>query len=630
MTSNLEKATKSLKNNQSRDPNNMINELFKPGIAGADLKIAVLELMNLIQSTLIVPNFMQYADITSIFKNKNSRMSLSNDRGIFVLAVLRKIIDKLVYLDKYQDLENNMSDSNIGARKHKNVRNHLFIVYGIITSVLRGGRGCVDLQIYDLVQAFDSLWIQDCMNDLFDCLPENQRDKKLALIYQTNMNNLVAVNTPVGQTDRIDMPQIVQQGGGWGPMQCSISIDKIGRLCASRKEHLYKYKGKVETLPLAMIDDLLGIAPCGLESIALNTFINVQIEMKRLKFHTPGPDGKTKCHKIHIGKENKLCPTLLVHGTEMPAVESESYLGDIISGDGTNKLNIQNRVAKGLGRIAQIMSMLDKISLGKHYFKIALVLRESLFLSAVLTNSEVRYRVTQSEIEELETLDRSLLKRIFSCPSSTPTSALYLESGCIRIGTILKARRVNYLQYLLKLPKSEMLSNIFYCQLYDKNPNDWSEQVKKDLVELNLTTNLKNIENMSQFRWKNMVKKKVKVFELEKLLEIKHMKNKSKMKSLTYEKLELQEYLSRFYVHEAKTIFSFRVRMAQFSENFRGSNPPAPCPLCSKHLDLQELSFVCPIARQKIQINETYDKIFHPQISNNLAKILVAIMKLRK
>ena len=434
--SDLEKATKSLKNNQSRDPNNMLNELFKPGIAGADLKIAVLELMNLIQSTLIVPDFMQYVDITSIFKNKNSRMSLSNDRGIFVLAVLRKIIDKLVYLDKYQDLENNMSDSNIGARKHKNVRNHLFIVYGIITSVLRGGRGCVDLQIYDLVQAFDSLWIQDCMNDLFDCLPENQRDKKLALIYQTNMNNLVAVNTPVGQTDRIDMPQIVQQGGGWGPMQCSISIDKIGRLCASRKEHLYKYKGKVETLPLAMIDDLLGIAPCGLESIALNTFINVQIEMKRLKFHTPGPDGKTKCHKIHIGKENKLCPTLLVHGTEMPAVESESYLGDIISGDGTNKLNIQNRVAKGLGRIAQIMSMLDKISLGKHYFKIALVLRESLFLSAVLTNSEVRYRVTQSEIEELETLDRSLLKRIFSCPSSTPTSALYLESGCIRIGTI--------------------------------------------------------------------------------------------------------------------------------------------------------------------------------------------------
>ena len=34
----LEKATKSLKNNQSGDPNSMINELFKPKVAGKDLK----------------------------------------------------------------------------------------------------------------------------------------------------------------------------------------------------------------------------------------------------------------------------------------------------------------------------------------------------------------------------------------------------------------------------------------------------------------------------------------------------------------------------------------------------------------------------------------------------------------
>ena len=112
-----------------------------------------------------------------------------------------------------------MSDSNIGAQKHKNVRNHLFIVYGIINSVLRDGRGCVDIQIYDLVQAFDALWLQDCMNDIFDCLPEEKRDRKLALIYQTNVDNLIAVNTPVGQTDRVNMPKIVQQGGGWGPME---------------------------------------------------------------------------------------------------------------------------------------------------------------------------------------------------------------------------------------------------------------------------------------------------------------------------------------------------------------------------------------------------------------------------
>ena len=54
---------------------------------------------------------------------------------------------------------------------------------------------------------------------------------------------------------------------------------------------------------------------------------------------------------------------------------SDTYLGDVVSGDGSNKLNIAIRVSKGLGKIAQIMSMVEKTSLGKHYFKIAFLER---------------------------------------------------------------------------------------------------------------------------------------------------------------------------------------------------------------------------------------------------------------
>ena len=67
-------------------------------------------------------------------------------------------------------------------------------------------------------------------------------------------------------------------------MECSVSIDKLGRECIQRRKYLYKYKDKVDIVALAMVDDLLGIAPCGLESLALNTFINVQIEIKNLNF----------------------------------------------------------------------------------------------------------------------------------------------------------------------------------------------------------------------------------------------------------------------------------------------------------------------------------------------------------
>ena len=70
-------------------------------------------------------------------------------------------------------------------------------------------------------------------------------------------------------------------------MECSVSIDKLGRICSQRREYIYKYKDKVDIIALAMVDDLLGLAPWGLESLAMNTFINVQIEMKKTKISHP-------------------------------------------------------------------------------------------------------------------------------------------------------------------------------------------------------------------------------------------------------------------------------------------------------------------------------------------------------
>ena len=113
------------------------------------------------------------------------------------------------------------------------------MLYGIINSVLKEENYCVDIQIYDLVQCFDGLWLDDVMNDMYDSLPSEQHDDKLGLIYESNVNNLVAVNTPVGQTNRVNIRKIVTQGGTFGPIECSNSIDSIGKECYEKGEHLY-------------------------------------------------------------------------------------------------------------------------------------------------------------------------------------------------------------------------------------------------------------------------------------------------------------------------------------------------------------------------------------------------------
>ena len=66
----ISKAAKGLKNNQTMDPNGMINELLKANIMGEDLQLANLELMNVIKNKFEFPEFMEVANMSTIYKNK--------------------------------------------------------------------------------------------------------------------------------------------------------------------------------------------------------------------------------------------------------------------------------------------------------------------------------------------------------------------------------------------------------------------------------------------------------------------------------------------------------------------------------------------------------------------------------
>ena len=116
------------------------------------------------------------------------------------MTVLKKILDKLIYLDNYKDLDQNMSDSNIGARRRRNIKDHLLIIHGVINSVIRGEEECIDIQIYDIEKAFDAMWLEDCMNDIVDTLPKDKQNDKISLLYESNKSNLVAVKTASGLT----------------------------------------------------------------------------------------------------------------------------------------------------------------------------------------------------------------------------------------------------------------------------------------------------------------------------------------------------------------------------------------------------------------------------------------------
>ena len=148
----LEKVLKSLKNNKCRDPHGIINEIFKPGVIGENLKISLLTLLNKVKSEISIPEFMEWVNIVSIYKGKGEKSDLKNDRGIFTVNLLRTILMKLIYKDKYPVVDESMSDSQIGARKRKNIRNHIFVLNGIINEAIQTKGKAIDILIYDYRQ----------------------------------------------------------------------------------------------------------------------------------------------------------------------------------------------------------------------------------------------------------------------------------------------------------------------------------------------------------------------------------------------------------------------------------------------------------------------------------------------
>ena len=219
-----------------------------------------------------------------------------------------------------------------------------------------------------------------------------------------------------------------------------------------------------------------------------------------------------------------------MHGVKAERVEEAVYLGDIIQQDGKNTSNIKNRVKKGIGIVSKIMDMLNTVTYGEKYFETAATLREAELINGMLTNAEVWYGVSQTELNELEEVDKLLLRRILNAPSSVCIESLYLELGLTPINIIIKAMRINYLHYLVRLGENDMLSKVFKAQWKYPVRDDWTTTVQKDLKDFDISLSIDEIKVKSEYSFKRLVKIKAKEYALDSLLTI--INRHSKMDNL--------------------------------------------------------------------------------------------------
>ena len=242
---------------------------------------------------------MRKATIITIPKKAKSRLILKNERGIFLVNIIRGIFMKVLFQRKSNMLNYNMSDSNIGGRKDKSCINHIWVLNGIIHEQLSSVKNPpIVIQQYDFTQMFDGMKLDEALSDLYNSGIE---DDTIHLLYEANKSIEVKVKTPFGLTEEVVLKEVVLQGEVWGPALASNQVDTIGKdMLDEDSSFMIKYKGYIPIPVLGMIDDVIGVTLAGFKSAQLNSYINMKSADKYLQF------GQDKCKAMVVGKQIEL------------------------------------------------------------------------------------------------------------------------------------------------------------------------------------------------------------------------------------------------------------------------------------------------------------------------------------
>ena len=72
------------------------------------------------------------------------------------------------------------------------MRDNIFVMNAITNFVVNGNQEPIDIQVYDVQKCFDALWVEDCINDIYETGFDND---KLPLLFLENQNAMIAVKT---------------------------------------------------------------------------------------------------------------------------------------------------------------------------------------------------------------------------------------------------------------------------------------------------------------------------------------------------------------------------------------------------------------------------------------------------
>jgi hypothetical protein len=536
----LKKVIAQLKNEKAPGVDGYPAELFK--YAGEGVLNSLLKLFNLIKATKEIPDQWDVVKIVTIYKQKGSKKVLKYYRGIFLTLVISKIFEKLLK-ERIEDKLTRVNLLQAGSRRNRGGPDNTFLF-----------RACVDhhmftkkplfITAYDFEQAFDSLWLEDCVLSLQKLGIEKEY---LQLIYNMNKRAVVTVQTPRGETSSFVTDPIVKQGTVLGPVLCS---SMTGEYCDT---NVGACMGTINIPSLLYVDDIIDMTTSTEDCESAHESAILFGKKKKIRY------SGTKCFNMVLNQKDDKQPCLVIdeNSSVLPSDEIV-YLGDVFNHLGNNDGLIADRIKRGTKAMITIMALMAETDVGIYKISTMLLLYSSLFLSTMLFNSQTWSKIRVKQWDQLRTMQLKFLKRILGVASSTCNSFVFLELGILPIEYEVDKRKLMYLHRILNLEESDPVYITFrnMMSFAKAGEENWWSEIEAALEKYNLPTDLDEVKELTKDKFKEKVNEAVTGFAFTSL--VTECQSLRKTANISYKSFKVQEYLTTMYPNQSKVVFKCR------------------------------------------------------------------------
>ena len=523
----------------------------------------MLQVLNIIRARSRIPDSWRTVLITMIFKNKGSRRDLEKYRGIFLTVIVSKIFERMLQARMKSPLES-VSLFQAGSRSGKSCADNLFLLRSAVDHSKYMNQSLY-VTTYDFRQAFDSLWLEDCLLVLKKLGVETYI---LKLIHELNKRAIVQIKTPHGLTEPVDVTDIVKQGGVLGSPMCSATTAEY---CERNKGILL---GDASIASLAFVDDIADLSTTFSDAISSHKNAFKFASRKKLQL------AADKCYIMLIQPKNKKCdvPKLEVDGGEVKEVDSLVYLGDAFNKKGNNDDLIADRVRRGTASMISIQSFLRETSLGIHTLSVYLLLHCAIFLSSMLFNAQAWSNITEKNLNTITAIQMRYLKKMMGVRQATSNAFMYLELGVLPIKYEIHKRQLMFLHHIVNLPEEGPVKKVWRNQTNLPDYSNWWCDVKVLMEIYGIEFEEETLMQMSKDTFKKKVKKAVAESAFEELK--RQNETKSRTKGIRYEKFEVQNYVKKMDPWEAKLIFKCRSKTLSIKDHMQFKYNENSCRWC--------------------------------------------------